>query len=346
MNFDIDTIIFDALIPAVKIIAMILFPMFMVMVMLWVERRGIAFLQERLGPNRVGFQGILQPVADTIKMLFKEDIIQRQSDKLIFNIAPVIVLGTSLLAFCFIPVGLTMDIGSYKLTFWVAESPVGLLLTLGISSLSVLGIVFAGWASNSKYSLLGGLRSVVQLLSYEIPIGLTVLTVVMASGSMNLIDIVNKQKEIGIWFGFMMPVSCVVFWIAAMAECNRSPFDLVEADSELVAGFHTEYSGIKFGYFFMAEYAHMVLVSSLMVIFFFGGGLPPFPNVEFFSFLHYIPGFIWYFIKIMFFLYLFVWIRGTFPRYRFDGLIKLVWKWLIPLSLVNLIVVAIIRMII
>ncbi|MBN2403478.1 MAG: NADH-quinone oxidoreductase subunit NuoH [Spirochaetes bacterium] len=346
MNIDIDTIIFDVLIPVIKIIVMILFPMIMVMVMLWVERRGIAFLQERLGPNRVGFQGILQPIADTIKMLFKEDIIQRQSDKLIFNIAPVVVLATSLLAFCFIPVGMTMSIGSYNLTFWVAESPVGLLITLGISSLSVLGIVFAGWASNSKYSLLGGLRSVVQLLSYEIPIGLTVLTVVLASGSMNFIDIVNKQNEMGIWFAFMMPVSCVVFWIAAMAECNRSPFDIVEADSELVAGFHTEYSGIKFGYFFMAEYAHMVLVSSLMVVFFFGGGLPIFPNVEFLWFLHYIPGFVWYFIKIMFFLYLFVWIRGTFPRYRFDGLIRLVWKWLVPLSLLNLIVVAIIRMIV
>jgi NADH-quinone oxidoreductase subunit H len=346
MNIDIENIIFNLLIPVGKIIVMILFPMIMVMVMLWVERRGIAFLQQRLGPNRVGFQGILQPVADTIKMLFKEDIIQRHSDKLIFNIAPVVVLGTSLLAFCFIPIGTTMNLGSYSLTFWVAESPVGLLLTLGISSLAVLGIVFAGWASNSKYSLLGGLRSVVALLSYEIPIGLAVLTVVMASGSMNLIDIVNKQKDMGIWFGFLMPVSCVIFWIAAMAECNRAPFDLVEADSELVAGFHTEYSGIKFGYFFMAEYAHMVLVSSLMVVFFFGGGLPIFPNVKLLSFLYYIPGFVWYFIKIMFFLYLFVWIRGTFPRYRFDGLIRLVWKWLIPLSLLNLLVVAIIRMII
>jgi NADH-quinone oxidoreductase subunit H len=346
MNIDIDNIIFNILIPVVKIIVMILFPMIMVMVMLWVERRGIAFLQQRLGPNRVGFQGILQPVADTIKMLFKEDIIQRQSDKLIFNIAPVVVLATSLLAFCFIPIGTTMNLGSYNLTFWVAESPVGLLLTLGISSLAVLGIVYAGWASNSKYSLLGGLRSVVTLLSYEIPIGLAVLTVVLASGSMNLIDIVNKQKDMGIWFGFLMPVSCVVFWTAAMAECNRAPFDLVEADSELVAGFHTEYTGIKFGYFFMAEYAHMVLVSSLMVVFFFGGGLPIFPNVKFLSFLYYIPGFVWYFIKIMFFLYLFVWIRGTFPRYRFDGLIRLVWKWLIPLSILNLLVVAIIRMII
>jgi NADH-quinone oxidoreductase subunit H len=346
MNIDINTVIFDILIPVGKIAVMILFPMVMVMVMLWIERRGLAMMQERLGPNRVGFQGVLQPIVDTIKMLFKEDIIQRQSDKLIFNVAPVLVLASTLLAFCFIPIGTAMNLGSYKLTFWVAESPVGLLLTLGISSLSVLGIILAGWSSNSKYPLIGGLRSVIQLLSYEVPIGLTVLTVVFMSGSMNLIDIVNKQYEMGIWFGFLMPVSFVVFWIAAIAETNRAPFDIPEADSELVAGFHTEYSGIKFGYFFMSEYAHMVLVSSLIVVFFFGGGLPFFPNVKFLWFLHYIPGFVWYFIKIMFFLYLFVWIRGTFPRYRFDELIKLTWKWLVPLSLLNLLVVALIRMLI
>ena len=346
MILNLDILIYNFLIPSAKAFAVVMFPMILTLIMLYVERRGIAFLQIRLGPNRVGYQGLLQPIADMIKMFFKEDIVPRLSDKLIFTIAPILVLAASLLAFGFIPIGTTMQLGDYNLTFWVAESPVALLLTLGISSLSVLGIVLAGWASNSKYSLIGGLRSVIQLLSYEIPIGLTVLTVVLMSGSMNFLDIVNKQNEMGIWFVFLMPVSCVVFWIAAIAECNRTPFDLVEADSELVAGFHTEYSGIKFGFFYMSEYAHMVLVSSLMVIFFFGGGLPIFPNVKFLSFLHYIPGIVWYFIKIMVLLVSFVWIRGTFPRYRFDELIRLVWKWLIPLSLVNLIVVAFIRMMI
>lgn len=346
MNFTMDDIIFNFLIPVAKILFGILFPMIMVVVMVWVERRVVAIIQERLGPNRVGFQGIFQPIADAIKLFFKEDIVQRQSDKLVFNIAPVLTLASILLAFCFIPFGSTMMIGSYNLTFWVAESPVGLMLVLGISSIAVLGIIFAGWSSNSKYPLMGALRGVVQLLSYEIPMGLTVLTVVFMSKSMNLVDIVNTQNEMGIWFAFLMPVSCVVFWIAGVADTNRCPFDLPEGESELVAGFHTEYSGLKFGYFYMGEYAHMILVSSLMVTLFFGGGLPFFPNVGFLSFLHYIPGFFWYFIKLMFFLYFYVWIRGTYPRYRFDELIKLAWKWLIPLSLANILVVALIRMLI
>ncbi len=346
MSININDIIYNIIIPVIKIVIVMVFPLIMALVMDWLERRGFAFMQERLGPNRVGFQGVLQPVADVIKLFFKEDIIQRQADKLIFNVAPVFGLATSLLAFSFIPVGTTMNIGTYNLTFWIAETPVGLLLTLGISSLSVLAIVFAGWSSNSKYPLLGGLRAVIQMLIYEIPVGLTVLTVVLMTGSMNLVDIVNKQNEMGIWYVFLMPVSCVVFGIASIAETIRAPFDLVEADSELVAGFHTEYSGLKWVYFFMIEYAHMVLVSSLLVALFFGGGLPLFPNVKFLWFLHYVPGFIWFFIKMMFFMYIFIWLRTTFPRYRFDELIRVAWKWLIPLSLLNLLVIAFIRMII
>ncbi|MFH0977241.1 MAG: NADH-quinone oxidoreductase subunit NuoH [Spirochaetota bacterium] len=341
---DIDTIIYEFIIPVIKIIVAILFPMLMVIAMVWIERRVIAIIQERLGPNRVGFQGVLQPIADAIKLFFKEDIVPRDADKLTYRVAPILVLGSTLLAFCFIPFGTTMQIGTYNLTFWVAETPVGLLLVLGISSLAVLGIIFAGWSSNSKYPLMGALRGVVQLLSYEIPMALTVLTVVFMTQSMNLIDIVNKQNEMQIWYAFLMPVSCVVFWIAVVADTNRCPFDLPEGESELVAGFHTEYSGLKFGYFYMGEYAHMVLASSLMVTLFFGGGLPPFANVKFLSFLHYVPGFVWYIMKILFFLYFYVWIRGTYPRYRFDELIKLAWKWLIPLSILNILVVAFIRL--
>ncbi len=333
----------DLIIPIIKIIIVGLFPLIMVMVMVWLERRVVAFIQLRLGPNRVGFQGILQPIVDAIKLFFKEDITHTGVDKVLFNISPVLVLFSSILAFCFIPLGGTMQIGTYNLNFWVAESPVGLLLIIGISSISVFGVIFGGWSSNSKYPLLGALRSVVQILSYEIPVAFSVLSIIFFSQSMNMIDIVNRQKDAGIWYGFMLPVSFVIFWISVVAETNRAPFDLPEAESELVAGFHTEYSGIKFAYFYMAEYAHMVLASSLAVVLFFGGWLPPFPNVAALSFLHVIPGFVWYLLKIMFFLYLFIWIRGTFPRYRFDELVRLAWKWLIPLSLLNILVIAFVR---
>ena len=337
------TIIAEGIIPLIKSVVVVMFPMIMVIIMIWFERRVVAFIQIRLGPNRVGFQGVLQPIADAVKLFLKEDIIPGCVDRLIFAISPVLVLFSALLAFCFIPMGDTVWIGGYQLTFWIADSPVALILTLGISSISVFGVIFAGWSSNSKYPLLGGLRSVIQILSYEIPVMMAVLSVVFFSRSLSLVRIVNAQNEGGIWYGFMLPVSFILFWIASVAETNRAPFDLPEAESELVAGFHTEYSGMKFGYFYMAEYAHMVLVSSLATALFFGGWLPPFPNVPFLSFLHYVPGFVWFFIKIMFFLYLFVWIRGTFPRYRFDELIKLAWKWLVPLSFVNILAIALIR---
>jgi len=333
----------DVLIPVGKIVAVILYPMIMVVVMIWLERRVVALMQGRLGPNRVGFQGVLQPVADAVKLFFKEDIMQREADAFLFNIAPVLVMFSSLLAFCFVPLGEPIRIGTYTLTLWIAESPVGLLIILGLSTISVFGVIFGGWASNSKYPLMGALRSVVQVLSYEIPTGLTVLTVAFVARSMDLVEIVRRQEASGTWYGFLMPVSFIVFWISAIAETNRAPFDLPEAESELVAGYHTEYSGMKFAFFYMAEYAHMVLVSSLVVILFFGGWLPPFPSVKALAFLHAVPGFVWYLIKIMFFLYLYVWIRATLPRYRFDSLIRLVWKWLIPLALVNVLVVALVR---
>jgi NADH-quinone oxidoreductase subunit H len=332
----------EFLIPVIKILAIIIYPMVMVIVMIWLERRVVAWIQGRIGPNRVGWQGILQPFADAVKLFFKEDIIQSRADKFLFNIAPVLVMFSTLLSFCFLPLGEPIRIGTYELKLWVAESPVGLLLILGLSSISVFGVIFGGWASNSKYPLMGALRSVIQILSYEIPVGLTVLSVAFVSRSMDLVEIVRRQESSHVWYGFLLPVSFVVFWISAIAETNRAPFDLPEAESELVAGYHTEYSGFKFAFFYVAEYAHMVLVSSLVVVFFFGGWLPPFPNVRALRFLHLLPGFVWYLIKIMFFLYCYVWIRGTFPRYRFDSLIQLVWKWLIPLSLVNLLVVALV----
>jgi NADH-quinone oxidoreductase subunit H len=334
------TLLFDLLIPALKIVAIILYPMAMVILMIWMERRVVAFIQGRLGPNRVGFEGILQPIADAVKLFFKEDIIPRQADRLLFNLSPVLVMVSTLLAFCFVPLGEPFEVKGYAIELGIAQSPVGLLLVLGLSSIGVFGIVFGGWASNSKYPLMGALRSVVQVLSYEIPLGLTVLTVVFFSRSMDLVAIVNNQKEAKVWFGFLLPFSFLMFWVSGIAETNRAPFDLPEAESELVAGYHTEYSGMKFAFFYIAEYAHMVLVSSLVVLLFFGGWLPPFPNVKALAFLHVLPGFVWYLIKIMFFLYLYIWIRGTLPRYRFDVLIRLVWKWLVPLAILNFVIVA------
>ncbi len=336
-------IVSEIIIPVIKSVAVALFPLVMTVVMIWMERRVVALIQSRLGPNRVGFEGVLQPIADAIKLFFKEDIMHRGADRSLFNLSPVLTLFTSLLAFCFVPLGDSINVFGYTINLWVAESPVGLLLTLGISSISVFGVIFGGWSSNSKYPLLGGLRSVVQVLSYEIPIVLTVLSVVFFSHSISLVDIVASQKAEGMWYAFYLPVSFIVFWISAIAETNRAPFDLPEAESELVAGFHTEYSGMKFAYYYIAEYTHMVLASSLVVILFFGGWLPPFPNVEALSFLGYVPGFIWYLVKIMFFLYVFIWIRATFPRYRFDELIRLAWKWLVPLSLANVMAIALVR---
>jgi len=335
--------VFEFLIPLGKIVAVLFYPLVMVIVMIWLERRVVALIQGRLGPNRVGFEGVLQPIADAVKIIFKEDIVQRQADRFLFNIAPALVMFSSLLAFCFIPLGEPIRIGAYELTLWVAQSPVGLLFVLGMSAISVFGVIFGGWASNSKYPLMGALRSVIQVLIYEIPIGLTVLTVVFLARSVDLVEIVRAQLAGKVWYGLLMPVSAVVFWISGVAETNRAPFDLPEAESELVAGYHTEYSGFKFAFFYIADYAHMVLVSSLVVILFFGGWLPPFANVPALAFLHKVPGFLWYLAKIMFFLYLYVWIRGTLPRYRFDELIKLAWKWLIPLSLANFLAVVVLK---
>ena len=338
--------LFEFLIPLLKAAAVVIYLMVMVIIMVWLERRLIGWMQGRLGPNRVGYQGVLQPIADTVKLLLKENIMHTQADWLLFNIAPVIVLVSALLPFCFIPFGDSIPFKGYTLNFWVAESPVGLLLVMGVSSLSVFALVFGGWGSNSKYPLLGGLRSVIQILSYEIPITLALLAVVFYARSLNIVAIVQQQHETG-WNILKLPlvVPFFIFWICAVAETNRAPFDLPEAESELVAGFHTEYSGLKFAFFFMAEYTHMVLASSLAVVLFFGGWLAPFSQVKALAWLHPFPGagVIWYFLKIMAFLCLYIWIRGTFPRYRFDELIKLAWKWMVPLALLNILVVALIR---
>lgn len=290
--------------------------------LIWVERRLLALFQERYGPNRVGPFGLLQVLADTIKLLFKEDWIPPFADKAVFVLAPAIVMVTALMSFAVVPVG--PGIG-------VVDLDVGLLFFLAMASLGGYSVVLAGWASNSKYSLLGGLRAAAQVLSYEVFMGLSLLGVVVLAGSFDLRKIVEAQE--GLWFCVTQPVGLVIFVIAGLAETHRLPFDLPEAESELVAGFHSEYSGMKFGVFFVGEYLGVILISALTATFFFGGWLGP-----------WLPPALWLFLKTMAFILFFILLRGALPRPRFDQLMSWAWKGLLPLSLANLLVTGAVKL--
>jgi len=309
------------------------------------ERRVSAFIQDRLGPNRVGPFGLLQPVADGIKFIFKEDIIPERANKAIYILAPAISLVTALIALAVIPIGkgfYTDIFGHLKdpifVRFQIADINVGLLYVLAVGSLGVYGVVLGGWASNSKYSLLGGLRSAAQMISYEIPLGLSILGVIIITGSFKLDEIVEAQDKI--WFLALQPVGFLIFLVSSFAETNRLPFDLPEAESEIVAGYHTEYSSMKFVMFYMAEYTHMIVVSALMVCLFLGGWYPlPFGgwfglNIEKYW---YLPPIV-FTGKVLFLLFIFIWVRWTIPRFRYDQVMKLGWKALFPLSVLNIIV--------
>jgi NADH-quinone oxidoreductase subunit H len=320
--------------------------------MTWVERKVMARLQTRYGPNRVGRFGLLQPLADGIKLIFKEELIPAQADRIIFILAPVITVVPTFLIFAVIPMGGTVSVGDTRIAIGLADINVAILYILAITSIAVYGIALAGWSSNNKYALLGGLRSTAQMISYELPLALAIVGVLLLSGSMSLIDVVNRQLEtfqvggrnVGVWFIFLQPIAGFIFLITALAETNRAPFDLPEAEQELTAGYHTEYSGMKFALFFMAEYIKMIAVSALSVTFFFGGWLPPFPNL-----LHglweAIGGFtwlspIWFGGKVLVLLVFMVWIRATLPRLRYDQLMDFGWKFMLPLSLLNVVVTA------
>jgi len=284
--------------------------------LIWLERRLLAFWQDRYGPNRVGTYGLLQPLADAIKLMFKEDWIPPFSDKPVFILAPIVIVITVVLAFAVIP---------FAPGIIVADLNIGLLFFLGMSSLGVYSVVLGGWSSNSKYSLLGSLRASAQMLSYEVCMGISVMGVVMMTGSFNLVDIVEAQR-IG-WFGVPQFLGMVIFIIAGLAETRRLPFDLPEAESELVAGFHTEYSGMKFGLFFVGEYIGITLVSAMIVTLYFGGWLGPF-----------LPPIIWFLIKTFLFICGFILIRAALPRPRYDQLMSYGWKILLPLAMVNLLI--------
>jgi NADH-quinone oxidoreductase subunit H len=281
----------------------------------WVERRLLGFLQDRLGPNRVGWQGSLQIVADMIKILFKQDWTPRFSDRVVFVVAPVIVMATVLLAFAVIP--FTPGFGI------AADMNIGLLFFLGLTSLSVYGVVLAGWASNSKFSLLGGLRAAAQMISYEVFMGLAVVGVVMLAGSFNLTDIVHAQRKL--WNVVPQCLGFVLFLIAGIAEAHRLPFDLPEGENELGAGFHTEYSSMKFGMFFVGEYAGIVLISAMTVVLYFGGWYGPF-----------LPPALWFALKTGAFIFFFILLRAALPRPRYDQLMSYGWKLMLPLAVLNL----------
>lgn len=344
------------------------------------ERKVMADIQVRLGPMRVGPHGLLQPLADAVKLLIKEDIIPTVSDKWIFWISPIISVVTALVAVFLIPM-------SDKLP--VPDTNIGLLLVLSLTSVGILGIILGGWSSNSNYPLLGSLRSTAQLVSYEVALGFALIGGLMMAGTLSLQGIVMAQMEQGVWFIFCQPVAFVIYFIAALAETNRAPFDMPEAESEIVAGYHTEFSGFRFALYFLAEYANIVIVCSIMTILFLGGWLRPFPNVEALAFLNYLPvvvlvglgvacligldrkpskpqrlgmvalggvfilaglacgipvvnaavsGLFWFLLKVFLGVYTFIWVRFTLPRYRYDQLMNIGWRWLIPIAIANVVV--------
>jgi NADH-quinone oxidoreductase subunit H len=309
-------------------------------VIVFAERRIMGFMQARLGPNRVGPQGVLQGLADLLKLVTKEDITPAKAEKAVHFLAPVLAVIPALTALAVIPFGPPVKVGRTSIPLWVADINIGLLFLLAITSIGVYGIILGGWSSNNKYSLLGGLRSAAQLVSYEVPMGLALVSVILMTRSLSLVEVVRRQEATHLWFFFPGMVAFFIYFVAGIAETNRNPFDLPEAESELVSGFNTEYSGVKFAFFFLGEYTAMIIISCVAVTVFFGGWLPPFPNVAALKFLGAVPGPVWFLVKVSAFVFGYIWFRSTFPRYRFDQLMALGWKWLIPISLANILVVA------
>ncbi|HIQ07190.1 MAG TPA: NADH-quinone oxidoreductase subunit NuoH [Thiotrichaceae bacterium] len=314
-----------------KIVAIVLPLVLAVAYTTYAERKVIGYMQVRLGPNRVGPKGWLQPIADVVKLMFKEVIIPSQSNRFIFLLAPIIALAPALVAWSVIPFSENMIL---------ADINVGLLFILAITSLDVFGIILAGWASNSKYAILSAMRAGAQVVSYEIAMGFALVGVLMFAGSLNLNEIVLAQSGgITQWFAWPLFGLLVVYFISGVAETNRAPFDVAEGESEIVAGFHVEYSGMAFALFFLGEYANMLMVSVVAAILFFGGWLSPFEGITFLTEMPYIGvllghGVHWLLLKTAFFIFLYLWFRATFPRYRYDQIMRLGWKVLIPVTLV------------
>ena len=330
-------------IPLLKIVVVLNGVLLAVTYMTLMERKVIAWVQVRLGPMRVGPQGVLQPIADAVKLILKEDITPSRADRWVFTLAPILTMVPALIVFAVIPFGSDLTIFGRRVPMYIADINVGLLYIVSIASIGVYGIILAGYASNSKYPLLAGLRASAQLISYEIAVTMMLVSIVVMSGTLSMVGIIDAQKSAGVWYVFVQPVAFVILFIGGLAETNRAPFDMPEAEQELTGGFHTEYSGMRFALFFLAEYANMIVVSAVATTLFLGGWLRPFPNVAALWILDYIPGWIWFLTKTFAFLYLFIWIRATLPRYRYDQLMRLGWKVLIPLAIANLVVTGMLK---
>jgi len=330
-------------VPILKIVVLLSAVLLAVTYLTLLERKVIAWVQVRLGPMRVGPQGVLQPIADAVKLLLKEDITPSRADKWVFTLAPIVSMVPALIAFAVIPFGATVSMFGHPVSLYIADVNVGLLYIVSVTSIGVYGIILAGYASNSKFPLLAGLRASAQLISYEIAVTMMLVSLVVVAGTLSMVGIVNAQLSQGVWYVFLQPVAFVILFIGGLAETNRAPFDLPEAEQELTGGFHTEYSGMRFALFFLAEYANMIVVSAVATTLFLGGWLRPFPNVHVLSFLGFVPGWIWFLLKTFVFIYVFIWIRATLPRYRYDQLMRLGWKVLIPLGIANLVVTAILK---
>ncbi len=331
------------LVPVLQIAVLLGVVLLAVAYLVLLERKVQAWVQVRLGPMRVGPHGALQPIADGIKLLLKEDITPARADKWVFTLAPILSMVPALIAFAVIPFGRSVTLFGYTVPVYVADINVGLLYIVSITSIGVYGIILAGYSSNSKFPLLAGLRASAQLISYEIAVTMMLVSVVATAGTLSMVGITEAQQAQHVWYLFIQPVAFVVLFIGGLAETNRTPFDLPEAEQELVGGFHTEYSGMRFALFFLAEYANMIVVSAVATTLFLGGWLRPFPNVEALRVLDYVPGWLWFVFKTFGFIYLTMWVRATLPRYRYDQLMRLGWKVLIPVGIANLVVTAILK---
>ena len=309
-------------IAVVKVVVVFVCVLLCVAYTTWLERKVLGHMQVRCGPLRVGWHGLLQPIADGLKLFFKEDIVVSSANKFLYILSPMIITIAAYASFAVVPFGNQIELFGRTIDLHIADVDIGVLYIFALSSLSVYGVTLAGWSSNSKYALLGGLRASAQMISYELSVGLSIIGVLMLAGSLSLVDIVAAQD---VWYIVYQPMGFLIFLICGFAECNRSPFDLPEAENELVAGFHVEYSSMKFALFFMAEYAHMIVVSALVATLFLGGWRGPV-----------LPGVIWFLLKVFAMLFLFIWVRATFPRFRYDQLMKFGWKVLFPAALVNI----------
>ena len=320
----------DYLFPFIWIIGQILMVVVPLLIgvayLTYAERKVIGAMQLRRGPNVVGPYGLFQPIADGLKLFFKETIIPTGANKLVFIFAPMLTFVLALVAWAVIPVGEGLVISDIN---------VGILYLFAVASLGVYGILMAGWASNSKYAFLGAIRSAAQMVSYEVSMGFVIITVLLVAGSLNLSEIVRAQEET-VWFVIPLFPMAVIFFISTLAETNRHPFDMPEAEAELVSGYNVEYSAMTFALFFLGEYANMILMAGMTTILFLGGWLPPFDIAPF----NWVPGPVWFIIKMCFILFIFLWVRATFPRYRYDQLMRLGWKVFLPISLAAVVVVA------